>query len=328
MPNFFAKCPDDVVLEIISKISRRTQAKLAQVDKRFNLLMKNEKLELANYKIKNQKKLPYVKTTREKDILDDYALLSSKSEFTYDEVQEYIANFIKNSHSAKELQYQDVLSVQSRISLIPNLEGVIKKPIMLMVTMHVLSYLELFYEDQPKNQFVSEIIQKDLFHFITCLMINDRADVIRLENNGLLAVGRFSVSELILKYSVAVAQFMNKFKLTEIKEEEILKTQDEKLKPYKKFFCREYDSSIFKNEEDYKMITLGRKGCIFLDEQGKLGQSRYRFIDPTFLDYFAALTPQAISGRRNDIVLFVKNNPNDLLQPYMSSRPSAPELAP
>ncbi|ASQ45934.1 hypothetical protein [Legionella clemsonensis] len=38
--------------------------------------MKNEKLELANYKIKNQKKWPYVKTPREKDILDDYAKIA------------------------------------------------------------------------------------------------------------------------------------------------------------------------------------------------------------------------------------------------------------
>jgi hypothetical protein len=134
------------------------------------------------------------------------------------------------------------------------------------------------------------------------------ADVIRIKNNGLLHIGRISIPEAILKYSCAVAKLMNSSsELLEIKEEELFKTNDPKLTPYKKFFHSKYSRLIFKNEDDFYLLNLSRENCFFLRKTGQSEQQHYTFIHQEFLDYFATLLPQSINGRRKIIETFMKD---------------------
>lgn len=257
--------------------------------------------------ISTEKNSITILTPREDALINDEALYSKKPELDEEEIKNYIDTFIIKSVCAKNLDYKDVESILQRINSIPNLGEIIKQPIMLMITMHVLPYLEAFYKSQQNNLY-REVVKKDLLHIFTNLLITDMTDVIRIKNNGLLHIGRISIPEAILKYTCAIANLMNSFPdLLEIKEEELFKTSDPKLTPYKKFFYNKYSPLIFRNEDDFHLLDLSRENCIFLQKTGQPGQQCYSFIHQEFLDYFATLLPQAINGRRKTIEMFMKD---------------------
>ncbi len=253
--------------------------------------------------------LPFtVITPRENDIINDEVLRSTKNDFNEEEIKTYLNTFIANATSAKRLGYEDTDSMLRRIRLIPYLDEIIKQPIMLMITTHVLPYLEAFYKSTHQDNLSVEIVKKDLLHIFTNLLIKDMAHVIRLKNNGLLHIGRISIPEAIFKYSCTIARLMNSSaELLEIKEEELVETTDVKLTPFKKFFYNKYNPLIFRNEEDFHLLSLSRENCIFLQKTGQPEQQHYSFIHPIFLDYFATLLPQSINGRRKKIELFMND---------------------
>jgi hypothetical protein len=133
------------------------------------------------------------------------------------------------------------------------------------------------------------------------------ADVV-LKHNGLPHISQINIPEAIFKYTCTVAKLMNSSPgLLVIKEEELLKTNDPKLTPYKKLFYSKYNPLIFRNENDFHLFDLGRENCIFLRKTGQSGQQHYSFIHQEFLDYFATLLPQSINGRRKTIETFMKD---------------------
>lgn len=194
-----------------------------------------------------------------------------------------------------------------RINSIPHLTDLIHKSIILMITMHDLPYLEEFYKHY-RDILTIEIVNRDLLHIFTNLLINDMAGVIRLKNNGLLHIGRFSMQEAIFNYICAIAKLINSSQtLPKIKEEEIFKTNDPKLLPYQKFFLRQYNPLIFKNEDNFRLLNLSRENCFFIQRTGEVENYSYSFIHQLFLDYFATLSLQSINGRRKTIEIFMKD---------------------
>lgn len=242
--------------------------------------------------------------------------------FNEESKKEYIGKFIKERSIAVLLGYTDSETVYQRIGSISHLNEIVGRPILLMMTMNVLPYLEAFYK-QEKELYSFEVVQKDLFHVYTHDLYRRAADKIKDRNNGLTHIGRNSVYDCILKYSIALAQAMNAPKnnspIMEISEDEIFGDEDafvpdstpnspqtaRRLAGLKRFFCREYNSTVFKKEEDYKAFKFGREGCELLRYRGIPGHFIYSFIHNDFLDYLAVLTPQSIGGRRQKIKAFM-----------------------
>lgn len=262
-------------------------------------------------------------TPREDDILNDQSY-SIHTELNSDETKAYINNFITNTVSGKKLGYTDADSVIQRIHAISNLSKITKQPIMLMITMHVLPYLEAFYKETSQKNIEIPVLKKDLLHLFTSLVIADMSHAVTLQNDLLDHVGRLTVSDILFKYTSELAKVMNTPPgISTIKEEELLTNPH-----LKKFFPT--DPSAYKNQEEYLLFSLGHHYGGFLRKQGETGHSRYTFLHPEFFDYFATLTPQSIRGRRSLIKDFIKNNSLDIqLSPqYVKSQTSLEEPIP
>ncbi|MES2217086.1 MAG: AMP-binding protein [Pseudomonadota bacterium] len=227
----------------------------------------------------------------------------------------YISKYIKDRPVPK-LGYTDVNTVYKRIQSIPALNDIVGQPILLMMTMKVLHYLEAFYKVENKQQ-DSLVIQRDLFHMYTHDLYMRASDK-KKERSGIISVGNRSVYDCILEYSIHLAKIMKINGHVEISEEALFDDDNpfgdsntSQLKApallgYKRLFCQSYLPEYFTRKDHYEMINIGREGCELLRPRGKPGSFIYSFIHDAFLTYFAELLPVVIKqGRRKQIQDFI-----------------------
>ncbi len=254
-----------------------------------------------------------VLTPRVDDILNDEVLQFKDVSFNEEEKERYIEKFIKTT-SGKALRYNDVKSVHERIKRIPNLAEITSNSITLMITMHVLPYLEKFYQDEKNRSPYRQVLRTDLFHLFTALLILDGYNKIRIENiiaEGIpiFNVGGSSLTECILNYNMYLALGMASAGLSEIKEKDLSdasELKNSKLLPFKEFFCLEYDPNVHPDEEYFLTYKFGHEGSLLLSCKGQAGDYTFAFIHNVFLDYFSNLTLEVANDRRKVIAQFVE----------------------
>lgn len=234
----------------------------------------------------------------------------------------YIRNFIENRKLDEAWDCTSAEDIYQRIKNNPNLNEIVGLPILLMMTMSVLPYLEAFYKVKNKEHTAAEI-KKDLLHMYTHNLFKRAEHKLAVNQYITEGIGRYkTIYDVILKYSTALAEHMNKFKDNEISEEELFGSDDAfaasstssrpdayqrnpRIDQYKKFFCRTYRKDIYMTEEEYKLFKYGREGCEVLQPRGKPDFFVYAFIHSEFLDYFAMLTDDCLGVRRKEIEDFM-----------------------
>lgn len=246
----------------------------------------------------------------------------------FDEVaiKNYIRCFIEKNKDL-ESDLKEVEIVYQRIKAIQNLSEIVKQPILLMITMQVLPYLEAFYRQQKViSEF--ESIQKDLYHMYTHRFYSKAAKKIK-EKKGIMFINEISIYDCILTYSIKLAQLMRETGIIEIDEHQIFgnktffpetassSTSDQanlskftfrQHSEYIKLFSKRYNSHIFRDGNEFKLYKYGRKGCEFISINGSFNNISYRFKHDTFLNYFFTLSDNIQDEkRRNKIQAFIEN---------------------
>jgi hypothetical protein len=231
----------------------------------------------------------------------------------------FIKKFIENRPVSKELGYGEVDAIYERINNISNLNDIVGRPILLMMTMTVLPYLEGYY--QEKRQFYSfEVVHKDLLHMYTHDFYTRAAINIKERHEGVVSVGgkdsdqeEQSVYDCIMDFSIAFAKQLNNAPVgqsREIAHYRIFPSRydEDEVSPevakwaagFKKLFSK--DIKNFDNQDEFDIYRFGREGCELLDYRGGIpGRYTYSFIHEDFLDYFATLLTKARKGRRKEI---------------------------
>lgn len=241
-------------------------------------------------------------------------------------IKNYIRCFIEKNKDF-ELGFKEVEIVYQRIKAIPNLNDIVKQPILLMLLMQVLPYLEEFYRDQ-KIIPEFESIQKDLYHMYSHRLYSKAAEKIK-EKKGIMFINEISVYDCILTYSIKLAKLMKQTGSIEIDEEQIFgnktffsKTASSSTSDqanlskftfsqhceYIKLFSKKYNSHFFKDGNEFKLYKYGRQGCEFIIINGSFNNISYRFKHDKFLNYFFTLSDNIQDKeRRNKIQMFMEN---------------------
>ncbi len=224
---------------------------------------------------------------------------------------EYISKFL-NKEGALKFSQEQVEAIYQRMKGIPYLNESISQPLLLMMTMEVFPYLEMYYKESVPH---FEEVQKTLFHMYTHLIYTRMANEIK-EKKGIIDVNGISIYNCILKYSINLAQLMQEKNVIEITEDTL---------EFKKFFTKKYSAALFKDGYDFKAFKYGYQGCAFIHSCGTLGNMRYRFTHDKFYNYFRTLPNDNNKQQRIDIQVFMdKSNPFSLIQSkkYLDSLPT------
>lgn len=216
----------------------------------------------------------------------------SAEELNPEEIQQYISNFL-NSESGNALYGEDfngAADIYNRICNILTLGDLVKKPIWLLMAMHVLPFLEIAQEKSPSDP---AKLEQDLLHLFTHVLIEDCTDLVRLKHTGfVIHVGRFSIGECILNYYSALIRLLNDHKgdisaMLQDKNYLRLTTQDQS------FFASK--------EETRKAVFYAKQGAVLVEAN----RNNFGLAHPVFADYFKSLSDKEQKERREEMIKIV-----------------------